>query len=32
MFPKAWPRLDLIPGCPGIVADAVRAAIPKVSV
>ena len=30
MFPKAWPRLDLIPGCPPMVADAVRACIPRI--
>jgi hypothetical protein len=31
MYPNAWPRLDLIPSCPGRVADAVRAAVPRVS-
>lgn len=31
MFPNAWPRLDLIPGCPGPVANAVRACVPRVS-
>jgi len=28
MYPRLWPRLDLIPGCPQIVAQAVLAAIP----
>lgn len=31
MFPAAWPRLDLIPGCPTAVSNAVRAAVPKVT-
>jgi hypothetical protein len=31
MFPNAWPRLDLIPGCPTTVAEAVRAAVPGVN-
>jgi hypothetical protein len=30
MHPNLWPRLDLIPGCPALVADAVRACIPIV--
>ena len=30
MYPNAWPRLDLIPTCPGVVAQAVRQAIPSV--
>jgi hypothetical protein len=29
MFPMQWPRLDLIPNCPAIVAKASRDAIPK---
>jgi len=28
MYPRLWPRLDLIPGCPQMVAQAVLAAIP----
>jgi hypothetical protein len=31
MYPNAWPRLDHIPNCPALVADAVRAAVPRVS-
>lgn len=31
MYPQFWPRLDLIPNCPPAVAQAVRAAVPKVS-
>jgi len=31
MYPEVWPRLDLIPGCPALVADAVRACVPRVS-
>ena len=31
MYPNAWPRLDLIPDCPGPVANAVRACVPRVS-
>lgn len=27
-FPNVYPRLDLIPGCPSAIANAVRAAIP----
>jgi hypothetical protein len=30
MYPGAWPRLDLIPGCPASVAQEVRAAIPSI--
>jgi hypothetical protein len=30
MLPHAWPRLDLVPGCPAAVAEAVRACVPKV--
>jgi len=30
MYPNQWPRLDLIPTCPALVAEAVRAAIPNV--
>jgi hypothetical protein len=30
MYPNAWPRLDQIPGCPALVAQAVRQAIPRV--
>ena len=30
MFPKYWPRLDLMPRCPPSVAQAVLEAIPKV--
>ncbi len=29
MTPGTWPRLDLVPGCPMVVAEAVRKAIPK---
>lgn len=29
MYPNLWPRLDLIPGCPGPVADIARYAIPN---
>ncbi|AKC85916.1 hypothetical protein [Pseudoxanthomonas suwonensis] len=28
MHPRAWPRLDLIPGCPPLVAQAVQNAVP----
>jgi hypothetical protein len=31
MFPNAWPRLDLIPGCPNAVRTAAIAAIPQLS-
>jgi hypothetical protein len=31
MHPNVRPRLDLIPGYPGVVADAVRACVPRVS-
>ena len=31
MYPQFWPRLDLIPNCPGGVALAVRACVPRVS-
>ena len=31
MYPNAWPRLDLIPGCPASVVQAVRSAIPRVT-
>lgn len=30
MFPHVWPRVDLIPGCPGSVAAAVRRAVPTI--
>ena len=30
MYPNVWPRLDLIPGCPPDVAQAARAAVPRV--
>ncbi|HVO92659.1 MAG TPA: hypothetical protein VMT22_07455 [Terriglobales bacterium] len=30
MYPSQWPRLDLIPSCPALVAQAVHAAIPSV--
>jgi hypothetical protein len=30
MYPQAWPRLDLIPRCPPLVAEAVRRCIPKI--
>jgi hypothetical protein len=30
MFPNAWPRLDLMPHCPALVADAVRECVPNV--
>jgi hypothetical protein len=30
MHPRAWPRLDLIPGCPSHVVAEVRAAIPSI--
>jgi hypothetical protein len=29
MYPNVWPRLDLIPNCPPLVAQAVRTAIPS---
>lgn len=29
MYPNVWPRLDLIPNCPSLVIQAVRAAIPS---
>jgi hypothetical protein len=29
MYPDSWPRLDLIPNCPGLVAQAVRETIPS---
>ena len=32
MFPQAWPRLDLIPTCPALVAAAVKDCIPRVNV
>ena len=32
MYPDVWPRLDLIPRCPPVVVEAVRACIPRVSV
>ena len=28
-FPQQWPRLDLMPGCPASVAEAVQRALPK---
>lgn len=30
MFPGQWPRLDLVPGCPPVIAEAVRQAIPVI--
>jgi hypothetical protein len=30
MFPSYWPRLDLMPRCPALVAQAVHAAIPSI--
>ncbi|MEO8347191.1 MAG: hypothetical protein ABI607_16010 [Betaproteobacteria bacterium] len=31
MFPNAWPRLDLIPNCPGSVMQASRDAVPNMA-
>lgn len=31
MYPNIWPRLDRIPRCPPLVAEAVRASVPRVS-
>ncbi len=31
MYPDKWPRLDLIPQCPTIVADAAKSAIPNMA-
>lgn len=31
MFPNAWPRLDLIPGCPGGVSKAALDAVPNLA-
>ncbi len=31
MFPNAWPRLDLIPGCPGTVIAASLASVPNMA-
>jgi hypothetical protein len=31
MYPQYWPRLDLIPTCPPLVAQAVRDCVPRVS-
>lgn len=31
MYPSAWPRLDLIPQCPPLVADAARSAVPNMA-
>lgn len=31
MYPNVWPRLDLIPNCPALVAQAVREAIPIIT-
>jgi hypothetical protein len=31
MFPNVWPRLDLVPGCPPLVATAVREAVPRLT-
>jgi hypothetical protein len=31
MYPQYWPRLDMIPNCPALVANAVRACVPRVS-
>ena len=31
MYPDKWPRLDLIPRCPGSVADIAREAIPSMA-
>jgi hypothetical protein len=30
MHPNVWPRLDMIPDCPALVASAVRACVPRV--
>jgi hypothetical protein len=30
MYPNAWPRLDPMPHCPALVADAVRECVPNV--
>lgn len=32
MVPQAWPRLDLVAGCPLLVAEAVRRSVPRVTV
>jgi hypothetical protein len=32
MYPNSWPRLDMIPNCPALVAQAVREAIPSIPV
>ncbi len=29
MVPRAWPRLDLVPGCPPTVAEAVKRCVPR---
>jgi hypothetical protein len=31
MYPNVWPRLDMIPNCPALVVNAVRACVPRVS-
>lgn len=31
MYPNAWPRLDLIPGCPASVLEVARGAVPSLS-
>jgi hypothetical protein len=31
MYPNAWPRLDLIPGCPGAVMAVARNAVPNMA-
>lgn len=31
MYPMQWPRLDLIPGCPALLAQVSRAAVPQYS-
>ena len=31
MYPQAWPRLDLIPGCPPAVIDASRSTVPTLA-
>ena len=31
MYPNAWPRLDLIPGCPSVVMQVSRGAVPSMA-
>jgi hypothetical protein len=31
MFPNAWPRLDLIPNCPGSVLQTSRGTVPNLA-